>query len=231
VAPGAAVDWTVAAGDRQLVVRFGAPVEVASWAIWNGGRRRARAVAWLAVNNAELPVGVDPRRLCGERLRAAALEDAVGLLTSGRLDRFRRASAVHDGVTCHALATVGLSNAVRVGDPPGALAPVGTINLLCAVSAPLTEEAALEAMSIAIEARTAAVIEGGHRSRRSAGVATGTGTDCLVLAWPGREAAGQAPAPFAGKHTALGHVIGQAVFGCVQAGVKGWLEAVACAAG
>ena len=216
-----------APGQRLLVVRFPQARQVSSWAIWNGGRRRAPAVAWVGVTNAELPVGVDPRALCEARLRAAGLESAVGLLTSGQLARHRQASAAADGVEAHALVTVGLSNALRVGDAPGAnaVAPVGTINLLCAVSVPLSEEAALEALSIAVEARTAAVLEARHPSRRSGAPATGTGTDCVVLAWPEPFAP---PAVFAGKHTALGHVIGRAVGDCVRAGVADWLEAQAC---
>jgi adenosylcobinamide amidohydrolase len=256
---GGLADFQVTAGsdrdDRLLVARFPAPMQVASWAIWNGGRCRVPAVAWVGVTNAELPVDVDPRELCERRLRAAGLEAAVGLLTSGQLARHRQARADAHGVAARALATVGLSNALRVGDSPGPLAgvQVGTINLLCAVSVPLTEAAALEAASIAVEARTAAVLEARHPSRRSAAPATGTGTDCVVLAWPdtiygtpkgfrtSRDgapagnppaphaiAAGQAPAVFAGKHTALGHVIGRAVGDCVRAGVADWLEAQAC---
>jgi adenosylcobinamide amidohydrolase len=247
------IDWSVAAGDRLLVVRFPAAMQVVSWAIWNGGRRRVPAVAWVGVTNAELPPEVDPRALCQSRLRAAGLEAAVGLLTSGQLARYRRASASAEGVGAQALATVGLSNALRAGDPPGftsagpsegpappamgsarqsratpdANTPVGTINILCAVSVPLSEEAALEALSIAVEARTAAVLEGRHPSRRSGALATGTGTDCVVLAWP--EPVGTlVPAVFAGKHTALGHVIGRSVGDCVRAGVADWLEAYAC---
>jgi adenosylcobinamide amidohydrolase len=223
VAPGAGSEGA----DRLLVARFPVPMQVTSWAIWNGGRRRVPAVAWVAVTNAELPVGVDPRALCQARLRAAGLEGAVGLLTSGRLARHRVAGAGADGLAARALATVGLSNALRVGDTPGPLAPVGTINLLCAVSVPLSEEAALEALSIAVEARTAAVLEARHPSRRSGAPATGTGTDCVVLAWPD-PVPGRAPAAFAGKHTALGHVVGRAAGDCVRAGVADWLEAQAC---
>jgi adenosylcobinamide amidohydrolase len=203
-------------------------MQVASWAIWNGGRRRAAAVAWVGVTNAELPPEVDPRALCESRLRAAGVPAAVGLLTSGQLARHRQASAAVDGVGAQALATVGLSNALRVGDAPGDLvARVGTINLLCAVSVPLSEEAALEALSIAVEARTAAVMEARHPSRRSGAVATGTGTDCVVLAWP-EATAGTAGAAFAGKHTALGSAIGRSVGDCVRAGVADWMEAYAC---
>ena len=80
-------------GQRLLVARFPAARQVLSWAIWNGGRRRAPAVAWVGVTNAELPVGSIPRALCEARLRAAGLEAAVGLLTSGQLARHRQAWA------------------------------------------------------------------------------------------------------------------------------------------
>ena len=237
LAPPATVDpgqWSVRCDGGLLVVDFDGPRQVASWAIWNGGRRRAPGVTWVAVKNAELPIGTDPRHLCQQRLQAAGLHDSVGLLTSGQLQRFRRgdASSTSNVVHARALATVGLSNAVRVGDSPGPLAAIGTINILCEVSAALTEEAALEALSIMAEARTAAVLEARYPSRRGTGIATGTGTDTLVLAWPdvaadpgaGRERA----VAFAGKHTALGHVIGSAVGQCVRAGVADWMEANGC---
>jgi adenosylcobinamide amidohydrolase len=202
-----------------LVVRFAGEQEVLSWAIVNGGRRRAAAVAWLEVRNADLPVDVDPRALLQRRLQARGLGGAVGLLTSRRIDRFTEASASADGVTAQAVATVGLTNALRVGDPPG-LGPVaGTVNVLCHVSARLSEEAALEALAIAAEARTAAVREAGIASRRSGQVATGTGTDCLVLA---SSPLGQEQG-YAGKHTAIGHVIGRAVGDAVHAGAEAWL--------
>jgi adenosylcobinamide amidohydrolase len=211
-------------GAGALVARFAGEREVLSWAIWRGGRRQAQAVAWVEVKNTDLPLGVDPRQLLGQRLEAAGLAEAVGFLTSRRLDRFEEAEVSHDGVSARALATVGLSNAVRVGDEPGPLGvavPVGTINVLCEVSAPLTEEAALEALSLGIEARTAAVVEVGFPSRRGGQVATGTGTDCAALAWP----AGAAPAlEYAGKHTAVGHVVGLSVYRAVRAGVRAWLQ-------
>jgi adenosylcobinamide amidohydrolase len=72
-----------------------------------------------------------------------------------------------------------------------------------------------------VEARTLAVREGGVPSRRSGAPTSGTGTDCLVLAW---RTAGAAPLlPYAGKHTAAGHVVGRAVGEAVAAGVAAWL--------
>ncbi|HEY0715736.1 MAG TPA: adenosylcobinamide amidohydrolase, partial [Polyangia bacterium] len=219
--------------------------EVAGWAVIHGGRQRTRTVAWLEVRNADLGEDVDPVALAHRRLQERGLGEAVGLLTSRRIDRFHEAAVAHDGLHARSLATVGLSNALRVGDPPGPLrigiapgAPgYGTINVLVAVSARLSEAAAWEAMSIATEARTAAVMAAGFPSRRTGAVATGTGTDCIVLAWPAGHGenegksggdvdvdGGAHAVAFAGKHTPLGHAIGESVFEAVRAGVAAWLD-------
>jgi adenosylcobinamide amidohydrolase len=216
--PGASA-LAVTLAHPWLVVDLGADHEVASWAIVNGGRRRARVVAWLRVNNADLPPDVDPRRLLADRLAARGMTDAVGLLTSGLIENYAEARASTGDVAAHAIATVGLSNALRIGDPPGQGVVAGTINIVCRISAALSEEAALEALSLIAEARTAAVAESQVPSRRSHAPATGTGTDCIALAWPRAPAAA---ADYAGKHTAIGHVVGAAVLQSVRTGIATW---------
>jgi adenosylcobinamide amidohydrolase len=218
VAPAAAA-LTITLARPWLVVDLLQEHEVASWAIVNGGRRRARQVAWLKVDNADLPPAVDPRRLLAERLADRGMADAVGLLTSGWIENYSQARVSCGDVEAHAVATVGLSNALAIGDLPGRGPVAGTINIVCRLSAPLTEEAALEALSLAAEARTAAVAEANVPSRRSHAPATGTGTDCIVLAWPRAARAEE----YAGKHTAIGHVVGAAVLGSVRTGVATWL--------
>ena len=71
------------------------------------------------------------------------------------------------------------------------------------------------------EARTLAMIEAGLKSPLSGNIATGTGTDCLAVAAPVGEAA---KLKYAGKHTAMGHVIGKTVHKSVTAGIRCWLE-------
>jgi adenosylcobinamide amidohydrolase len=65
------------------------------------------------------------------------------------------------------------------------------------------------------------VIEAGVRSRRSDHIATGTGTDCAAVMAP-EAAGGLEAAVYAGKHTAIGHVIGDAVFRATQAAIAQW---------
>jgi adenosylcobinamide amidohydrolase len=203
---------------KWLVVRFGSLHTVASWAIVGGGIRQARAVAWRRVAERTLRPPVDAAQWLRARMRAEALVDAVGLLTSCDLECWVQSKSDQGGARAHCVATVSLGNALRAGDPPGAAARLGTINVLCRVDVALTTEALLEALAIATEAKTAAVLEAPAVSRRSGHRATGTGTDCVVIAAP----LGSKRASYAGKHTAVGAVIGAAVLDAVRRGAREW---------
>lgn len=219
---------------KWLVVRLGEVHDILSWAVAGGGARRAATVAWYQVGRNELAPPVEARGFLEEKLAARGMAGAVGLMTGRRLDAYVDVERRLGPTAARCIATVGLSNALRVGDAP--LAPpaveadgrmdggdqraerIGTINLLCRVSSPLTPEALVEALALAAEARTLAVLELAAPSRASAGAATGTGTDCIVVAAPrGGERQG-----YAGKHTPLGHLIGAAVHEAVRRGGEAW---------
>jgi adenosylcobinamide amidohydrolase len=204
-----------------LIARLPAPHRVASWAIVGGGVRRADTVAWLQVTGDDLRPPLDERDVLAARLEARGLAGAVGLMTSADVGAFIDHSAAWQDVRARAIATVGLGNALRAGDPPGPCAPVGTINALVVVDAPLGDEALLEALALAAEARALAVREADVPSGRTGAPASGTGTDCVVVAAPERAGG----ARYAGKHTELGHVIGAAVHDAVARGIAGWRRA------
>lgn len=211
-------------GAGWLVARFAKPQRVCSWAIANGGITSAPAVAWMQVRDAELAPPVDPVQLLRERLAHRGLSDAVGLVTGVDVATYRDRQVARGGVVARCVATVGLGNALRVGDPSEAREAdsephVGTINALCWLSVPLDDAGLLEASSIASAARTIAVAEAGVLSVATGAAATGTGTDCLVVACP----AG-ASVSYAGMHTAAGSAVGAAVHAAVAAAVEGWLK-------
>lgn len=220
---GADSAMSVSQHERWLVASFANRVRVCSWAIVRGGFSDAEHVAWLEVRDEELRPPVDARELLSERLRERGLHCAVGLLTSRRVSSYRDVTRESSGVRARCIATVGLGNALRAGDPPGVAGRIGTINLLVHVDTPLTEVALLEASAIATEAKVAAVLEAGILSRRSNLPATGTGTDCTVLscALPSASARG---ALYAGKHTAIGALVGEVTLQAVREGIAGWLS-------
>jgi adenosylcobinamide amidohydrolase len=204
---------------RWLIVRFGKSHTLASWAIVGGGLRRSLAVAWHRVLEDELRPPVDARDLLCMRLRDAGIADAVGLLTSRNLESYVDVTRRYGDLEARCLATVGLGNALRAGDLPGPAGRIGTINVLCRLSVPLSAEALLEALALASEARALAVREASIPSTASGEPASGTGTDCIVIAAPDEHGV---PARYTGKHTVLGHLIGTAVREAIAQGVEDW---------
>ena len=209
---------------------LGAPHDVLSWAIVNGGRRVASDVVWREVVRGELGPEVDPVALPAALLRRALAEaklpDGVGLLTARDVRSFDTAEAGDADLHACCVATVGLANALAAGDPPGRSTP-GTINLCVQVSTPLTEEALLEALALAAEARTAAMLEARLPSPLSGRPASGTGTDCIVVAAPVAPASA-ARLAYAGKHTRVGSLLGATVRDAVGRGIARWLEEARC---
>jgi adenosylcobinamide amidohydrolase len=203
---------------RLLVVRFPRVHRTLSWAVCGGGLGLTRAVVWRYTELGELGASVDPEALMQASLAKHGLERAVGMMTARSLGTFDCVTKQRDGVAARAVATVGLGNALAVGDSPGPLR-VGTINVLVQLSHALDEAGLAEALGIATEARTAAVMDARVPSRRSAELASGTGTDCVVVAAP--EAA--EPIRWVGKHTLAGSLLGAAAREAVTRGVRRWI--------
>lgn len=200
-----------------LLAQFDMPQNMLSWSLTRPGFVVARSVVWLEVRDGDLPVNVDPAQLLRGRMSDAGYGEAVHLMTSRDLTHHHLASAVAGAVTATCLATVGLSNAGRIGEPFDGSAPIGTINLLAHVDASLSEAAQLEALSIVTEARTAAVMDLGLA--RNGRTVTGTGTDCIVVASP----CDGLKMPVAGLHTDVGLSLGRAVYDAVTEGGLRWL--------
>jgi adenosylcobinamide amidohydrolase len=223
-AAGGAPRLTVSCADGWLIASFAAPVRACSWAIVGGGIVETAQVAWLEVKDHELDPTVDPLVFLETRLRARGLAGAVGLLTGRRLSAHLDVGVARNGVRARCVATVGLGNALAAGDPAGVAAPPGTINLLVDVDLPLSDEALLEASAVATEAKCAAMIGAGVRSRLTGRPATGTGTDCIVVTGHGRSARSAPVVTYAGKHTAIGAAVGEVVTVAVSRGIADWLR-------
>lgn len=196
-----------------LIARLAQPMRVLSWAPVGAGFTRTDTVVWREVRNADLSLDFDAE--CWFADQMARAPGAVGMMTSRDIGTWREGRAEVEGVAAHAVATVGLTNGEAVGRRRDwGPRDFGTINILVATTAPLTQAAQLEALSIAVQARTAAVIAAGVDG--PTGRVTGTGTDCLALACP------MGDIPYAGLHTAAGEAIGAATRAAVAEGAEDW---------
>jgi len=197
-----------------LTLDLAGEMPVLSWAVNRPGLVRARRILWREVRNADLPEHLDVAHWLDAQLAARQARDAVCFLTSCDIARFTTAEACADGIRARAVATVGLSNAESVGHRLSASHGWGTINIAVEIGAGLTEAARLEALSIATEARTAAIMAADIPL--ATGPATGTGTDCIAIAAPAGDTR------YAGLHTGAGEAVGRAVHAAVARGVALW---------
>jgi len=202
-----------------LDIDFGRELRVLSWSISRPGFVNTHRITWREVCDAELTESLHIRQWFRSELEQSGRSGAVGMLTSRDISAFVEAEAYCGDVHAHSVATVGLSNAERVGRRlPDGKQHSGTINIAVYLNIGLNDTALLEMMSVVAQARTLAVIEAGHEL--STGIATGTGTDCIVVAAP----AGSIP--YAGLHTEQGEAVGKTVYEAVCAGVGEWLDTV-----
>lgn len=148
--------------------------------------------------------------------------DAVALMTAVPLERLITLRAEAEDLWVEAFLTVGVTNAVRAGDPATAIAAVngrakpGTINLILVTNARLPAAAMIGAVQVMTEGKAAAVLAAGIRSREGT-QATGTGTDAVIIA------CGAGPEGprlrYSGTHTKLGELTGRLIFEGVTAGL------------
>lgn len=207
-----------------LEVRLSQLSQACSWAIVGGGMRSVDRVIWRQVSNRDLPPNRDPVAWFADEMATQGWHQALGFLTSHPLQHVETTVATHEELQATCVATVGLGNGRRIGDAPGP-GRVGTINILCAVSAPLSPTALLEAMALAAEARTTACLEANYASPISGQPITGTGTDCIAVVSPQN---GAPQTNYAGKHTAVGHLIGKSVYEAVTKGIASWEKERTC---
>ena len=199
---------------------LGADMQVLSWAVNRPGLVTARRILWREVRNADLPQDLDVLDWLYGQLAARGALDAVTFLTSRHVRYHHIAETEVGAVRATAIATVGLSNAERIGQRIDRVGhDWGTINIAlrldAGLGAGLTDAALIEALSIAAAARTAAVMEAGMDL--PSGRATGTGTDCIAVA------ARAGTIAYAGMHTELGEAAGRAVHDAVTAGAREWM--------
>jgi adenosylcobinamide amidohydrolase len=219
-----AVPWRWRISERTLWVIPRSQCRVLSWAPLGGGIRVASLIANHQVRIDDADAARAPRTYLARCIRGAGYEPrrAVVMMTGANVARAGYAAVKRAGFVVGAWCTAGFSNALRVADRatvmPGQYDGVGrpgTINLIVMANRPMAPEALAEAVQIATEARTLAVLDAGVKSVRSGLPATGTGTDCITIAAPiagdVHSAWRASEERYCGKHTLLGELIGRAV--------------------
>jgi adenosylcobinamide amidohydrolase len=178
-----------------------------SWATYGGGISTPRYV----VNHTIAPnTWVEDGHAYAESIVSGLFLPAgetIVMMTSVQQRFAGHAEFGHNELSVQTFATVGLGNSLAAGDPANGSCQPGTINLIISVAATLTDEALIECVAIATEAKLAFLFEHNVTSILSGKPATGTGTDCITVISLG---IGERLS-YAGKHTKLGELVGRTV--------------------
>lgn len=218
---------------RCLVMLFEGKRKVMSTSMHNGGYRENLT----AVFNHDVNPGPGmPCEYCGqaEEKTRQFITDDLGLdydsvaymATIVSMDNAVIKTQTYDELTVTAIATASLEvNGGRVGEQATcyekrgqsiSLRP-GTINIMVVVNADMTPGCMARAMMTATEAKTAALQELLAGSLRSSGIATGSGTDNMMII---ANAESDNLLTYAGKHGKLGELIGVTVMSAVKQSLK-----------
>lgn len=222
--------------ERTLVINLGGRRRVLSSAPQGGGFRSASHIINHQVDanpsmNGHFP---DPARY----LRKLASQLSIGYYTVGLMTAVPMTQLVSSRVFAGELwvecfATVGVTNAVCAGESPLYPAPqretistrVGTINLILITNGSLSPSAMVGAVQVATETKTGVLRDHTIPSWKGKDLATGTGTDAVVIACRLR---GEGPLHmYSGTHTIMGALIGRSVADCVSRGLakaRKWQE-------
>ncbi len=191
---------------RTLVIRFPGVWQTLSWAPFNGGWKKSSCVFIHHLNKFDEG---ELDRIFADQIKSLNISaSSIGLLTGAKTEQYRECFLESAPYWVHTIATLGLSNARAAGDEadsPARTQP-GTINLIVATNALPDLTGNLEAVHTATMAKSAALMEAGVRSEKSGQIATGTGTDCIVIC-----STGEIMENYCGMHTVPGELIGKAV--------------------
>lgn len=205
----------------HLLIRLQKPHQILSSAVLNGGLQWADAVL-----NLRVPKHTDQHEPAETTLARYGHSQGVtgklvGMMTAASMDSYRLARREADGVEIQILVTAGLSNARRAGDTAeyrhilSEPEEIGTINIILLTNASLTQAAMVEAIMMVTEAKAAALQNAKVISPVSGEIATGTGTDSVVLINGfGSEV------KFCGKHVLFGELLAEAVIEAVSGAIS-----------
>lgn len=202
---------------KSLVLCFQGPRKVLSTGLNQGGCRSDLQAVFNNDGNpgpgVQFALRADTYR---EHLDIVAKEDlgldpekCTGFCTAASMENVSIQSMKQEHFTVTAIVTGGIEgNGGRIGDPSCHSEKPGTINIILHIDANLADGALVKALVSCTEAKTAAIQELLAPSRYSRGLATGSGTDGVIVVC---NIASEKKLTDAGQHSKLGESIGQTV--------------------
>ena len=216
--------------DHTLVVSFSEKRKMVSSAVYGGGVQHAQhilnhqvKVPLEPLNGDDIQKWEDPSRYLGKlSQRLGLVGPIVGLMTAVDLTQLVLCRQEFQGLWVEGFFTVGVTNAVKAGDPvcdysDSLLHSIpGTINIILVTNARIRTSAMVGAIGVATESKTAMLHDMNVRNLSGQKLATGTGTDAMAIV----SGLGRPLLRYSGTHTKFGELVGQVVSHGVAEGLQ-----------
>ncbi|MHC8514433.1 adenosylcobinamide amidohydrolase [Sporosarcina sp. ITBMC105] len=204
-------------------LRTDKPLKTVSSAVHNAGTGWYRA---FVNRHVDADYNIDNVKAENEaylQQRGYHLTETVGMMTAVTTEHAEVGEYKGDFGTVLIMVTAGVGNAVDVSQALYRDRPerIGTINTWIIVNGHLSEEAFIQAMITATEAKTKALQTEAITDPLTGTIATGTSTDSLLVA---ATQEGES-LPYAGPITPLGKLIGHGVYDCTVRAIKAYKQA------
>lgn len=204
--------------DQAIVYHSERPLRVVSSAVLNPGFGWYRTIVNRQVDPTYAHNDVTSEMKDFARSRGWVPTETVAQMTAVDVNQSVMEEISGDFGSLVVVVTAGVGNAMDVGraHEVQSLPSIGTINTWILVNGHVSDEAFIEAMMTATEAKTKALAEEHVLDKRTRTLATGTPTDSLVIA-----ATQQGPfSPYGGPVTELGKAIGRTVVSCTRQAIR-----------
>ncbi len=207
---------------NYILINFEYPARILGSSFFNGGYGRRKSILNIKTSLEELKVKT-PDEVIIKYIKELNLDrqSTAAMMTSAHLEYAQVIHSEREGIEVCSIVTAGTSNAINISETsytPYAGSPInspGTINIVVLTNMWLTEDCLVSSVISATESKTAALIDLNVKSVNGNKLATGTGTDSIVVI-----SGTKGKIQYAGGHTVYGQLVGEVVYNAVYESLK-----------
>lgn len=206
-------DLTVKVEKNNLLVILPEKRLILSNGVLNGGLFNGQSLLNHGTSNNPHDYGeiiADPAEYLAHLAESLGLMEPVATMTAVEIkDLVVEQESYADGQLC-LLITGGVTNAVRAGDPAewkeaaGVFEKIGTINIILLTDLNLVDRTLVDCVQVITEGKSAGLQELQVQSTVSNNLATGTGTDTIMVV-----SGLGTPITYGGTHSLFGEILGR----------------------
>ena len=178
-----------------------------SSAFYNGGSKQVKAVLNVGVPEGynDLSLHLDPLELITSSAAKLNLtKDYLAMVTAAKINNYSLVSKKEDDFSVSVVATAGCKHGESAGEEMDVKEIHGTINIIVLIDADPSDSCMVASLITATEAKSAALRDLDIRSRYTGDSATGSITDSVTIASPGKGK----PINYGGPASKLGKAVG-----------------------